>query len=616
MRTIISRVLLAAVVVVTLVAIVRFAGGTSHGGDAVHYDGLDPHDLEHTAVEVTGAGARVAIEVVGSFEGTGPEADSALAALGWLVRRDDGRVVWRPRPRGRAARGTVYTVRDTLALEPGLYDAYFAAYGDPLVRSAAPASNGLGDRLRAALSRGGQAWIGEADRWRFVVRGVTDADRRAVRRLRGDRADPADASPPDALWSSGAVGNRRAATAMLRVATPSRIRVRTTTEITDGVVADSATVIDLATGAVVWSVDPGRTVWAGGSVKNRAADETVTLAPGLYRVRYRADRSHGYSGWSANPPFAPWLWGLRVDLLDGEAALLDPAAPDLPRIVGAECVGTDESRDEVFDLTAPLTVLVVAAGEIESDEHRWDYATLERSAGGRPETVWEMTRSASEPAGGTDRNRRETAVLSLEPGRYTLHYETDGSHDCVDGFGSSEPDDPLWGAILYAVSPGFDPASVQVAAPDAGKPSRALTERDEFDTERDSEGDDPNQNVLVRLDRLGPNVDESASFTLGDAAVVRIIALGELLPSESLDWGWIVDDDGDTVWEMTRSNTEPGGGASKNRRADERLALAPGTYSVHFRTNGRHDRTRFDGIPPRGRDDWGIRVQRVPADDE
>ena len=90
MRTIISRILLLAVVGVALVAIVRFAGGASHHGDAVHFEGLDPQRLEHTALEVSGPGARVAVEVVGSFEGATPEADSTLAALGWIVRRDDG----------------------------------------------------------------------------------------------------------------------------------------------------------------------------------------------------------------------------------------------------------------------------------------------------------------------------------------------------------------------------------------------------------------------------------------------------------------------------------------------------------------------------------------------
>lgn len=614
MRTIVSRILLAALVVVTLVAIVRLSGGASHGGDAVHFDGLDPQDLEHSTVEVTGPGARVAVEVVGSFEGAGPDADSALAALGWLVRRDDGAVVWRPHPGSRPERGTVYTVRDTLVLAPGLYDAYFAAYGDPLIRSAAPASDGLGDRLRAALSRGGQAWVGEADRWRFVVRGVTEADRRAVRRVRGDRDNVADARHAGALWESGPVRNRATATALLRVTTPARVRVRSTTEIAGGVVADSATVVDLATGQTAWSVDAGRTVWAGGSVKNRAADETVTLAPGLYRVQFRADRSHAYGGWSANPPFAPWAWGLRLDLLDGEASLIDMDAPDLPRLVGVDCAGTDQSLDATFDLTAPLTVLVVAAGEIESDDSRWDYATLERSAGGTTTTIWEMTRAASEPAGGANRNRRETAVRALAPGRYTLHVQTDGSHDCVDGFGGSEPDRPLWGAVLYAASPDYDPATVRLLTPDAKAP-RSLREREEPADSSDADAD-PNRDMLVRMDRLGPDLDESATFTLDRAAVVRIVALGELLPSGPLDWGWIVDDDGDTVWEMTRGNTEPAGGASKNRRADERLALDAGTYAVHFRTNGRHDRTGFDGSPPSGRNDWGIRVERVPAGDD
>ncbi|HEX8385931.1 MAG TPA: hypothetical protein VF576_07090, partial [Rubricoccaceae bacterium] len=93
--------------------------------------------------------------------------------------------------------------------------------------------------------------------------------------------------------------------------------------------------------------------------------------------------------------------------------------------------------------------------------------------------------------------------------------------------------------------------------------------------------------------------------------------LGELLPGERLDYGWIEDASGDRVWEMTRANTEPAGGAAKNRRFDGVLRLDEGTYTAHYVTNGRHAFGAFEGGAPPDPDGWGLRVERLtdPEDD-
>ena len=70
---------------------------------------------------------------------------------------------------------------------------------------------------------------------------------------------------------------------------------------------------------------------------------------------------------------------------------------------------------------------------------------------GSNETVWQMTRSNTKPAGGDDRNRIFDGVITLEPGTYTAHFRTDFSHSFGD-FDHEEPHDPAsWGIIVERV---------------------------------------------------------------------------------------------------------------------------------------------------------------------
>lgn len=631
MRTFLSRFLLIGLAVAVVYAVVRLAGGGSHPADVVHLDGLDARSLRREPFTVGPAGARVAVTVVGSFEGVpGAAVDSGavppLAAYGWLVRRadDDGpaALVWRPRPRRRATRGSVFAVRDTLALAAGTYDAYFAAYGDPLVRSAAPPSDGWGDRLRAALSRGGRAWLGESDRWRLVVSGVAPADRAALARLDDDPDDDAFSST---VWTTGPVGSREHREALLVVSRRASIRVRATTEVSGRAVTDSAYVERLLDDGApprrLWIARADAGTWAGGSLKNRAYDTTLVLAPGLYRARFATDRSHAAGDWTANPPFDPTAWGLRVDAPRGSGVTIyDPLDPDSqPEIARVTCAGPSRDDRVGFTLTVPAQVVVTSTAEM-SESSAWDYGSIERVAqprtNGRPdapselrfEPVWTMAYARTTHAGAADRNRRETATLRLDPGRYALRFRTDGSHDCTDGYSGSPPDDPFWGIVLRAASPVLDSAAVQdvgplVDAPVPAAPRRPIESLEELDP---AWGSAP---VLIRMTGLGANNRLRGSFTLDEPGRVRVVALGELLPSARLDWGWIADADGETVWEMTRANTRPAGGAPKNRRFDGVLPLPAGTYTVHFQTDGRHDASGFDGPEPRRASDWGIRVE-------
>ena len=590
MRSVLSRILLIGLVVTLIVFVARTVG--DHSG-LVSLEDIGPDELEHQAFRVT-TPVRLAIDASGSIESAGADT-TVLAALPWISRRSDGNVVWQM-PARRPERGTYVSLQDTISLDPGLYDAYLSTYGDPTVR-VVETGDSFGGRVRSVLSGEGRAWHGDARRWKLIV-SVLSGD--ATHNVRDREDEPEWTEDERALWRSGPVRSRDREEVMLRVSSPSELTVRAMGEIVDGVVRDSSFIVRLPEQDTVWVFTDGE--WAGGASMNRRTRATLTLEPGLYRAVYKADRSHAWNDWTATPPWAPWMWG--VDLYrQPEAGIelftdADPAG--LPVIAQFSCVGPDAELEDVFTLPAATTVIVKGVGEI-SDGSAYDWGELERPSG---ESLFKMTRETTEPAGGTDRNRKATEILSLDAGTYILRYVSDGSHHC-DSFSSDEPDDEsLWGIAVYALDPAYDVGAV------SHRRSGGLMDIEAIELPRTPR---PAGEILARLDRIGNGADVSARFRLTSPDTLRVVALGELLRSERLDYGWIENDAGETVWEMTRGSSEAGGGADKNRRVDTTLALEAGTYTVHFVTNGRHAFGAFDGTPPDNPESWGIRIERMPA---
>ena len=582
MRSIVSRLLLLGLVLTIGVVVVRAVDGS----DAlIDIQDEGPNELEHETFEVTRE-ARIAVDARGSIESTSSDT-TVLAVTAWIVRRSDGAVVWEM-PAQRPERGTFLAVRDTIALAPGLYEAYLASYGDPAVRVVERGTS-LGGRIRSALSGSGRAWHGDAGRWGLAL----DVLGGEARRVRG--SGPGDELAPDQLWTAWNVRSSTREHVWFRVGAPAEVRVRAVGEIAGGVVRDSAYVLRLPARDTVWVFREG--AWAGGAALNRRAEAALQLDAGLYEAVYVTDRSHAARDWTATPPYAPWRWGLELLRAPGSDVTrfdLD-GVPDLPAIAEFACAERDQTLEDTFTLARATDVVLYGVGEIGNDDYDW--GELVTASG---DVVWRMTDGNTTHAGGTSRNRRGSAVRSLAAGTYTLRYVTDEAHDCGD-WSSSAPDDAsFWGIGVYALDPAFDLATVTHA-------DRAVAEEPEGDVAAE---------VLARLDRLGNDVEVSARFRLNAPATLRVVALGELRRSERLDYGWIEDASGERVWEMTREDTEPAGGASKNRRANATLRVDGGEYTLHFVTNGRHAYGAFDGDPPDRPEDWGIRVERLaPSDD-
>ena len=581
----------------------------------------DVDELRQRAFEVTRA-EPISVAAVGSFGArTRDERGDQLAASGWIVRRSDGAVVWQMRPekarRPKGDGGTLAEVADRITLEPGLYDAYFSTYGfdeDDHFFNRAP-------------------WKTDQDDWRFRL---DDGGRRILqpaRSLDADTDGTGRADAPTVIYQTGPVPANTERSAYFRVERPVRVRLQSVGEVPreggDGYEQqDYAFFHNVYTGRSVWEMTRATTEPAGGNPRNRAADAVVQLQPGLYRAGYRTDGGHGPGDWWMAPPLDPLGWGLTLTYADPAQAASGPIAQvdvrHLPTIARLAPLGNDVRRALRFEVQDSLRVLALGVGELRSSR-RYDHAWLVREAAGAQAaaTVWQTTYAGSEPAGGERRNRRTESALTLAPGLYTLHVQTDDSHS-ADGWHDRPPHDAEhWGATLFAFDPGYaGPTATEI---EVERENEAVTWAVPVPSLPDAPAPPPAsalasvpevQALPVRLLATGSNERLAASFTLKDPARVQVVALGELSLSGRYDYGWIerVEDGqpGARVWEMTMENAAYAGGMRRNRMAEAELDLPAGRYVARYVTDHEHDPSGFaPDTAPRNPELYGITVERA-----
>jgi len=111
-------------------------------------------------------------------------------------------------------------------------------------------------------------------------------------------------------------------------------------------------------------------------------------------------------------------------------------------------MGNDEDASTTLRLTAATRLRVLAVGE-GRDGEMFDYGWIEDSDG---RTVWKMKYDATDPAGGSNKNRIFDGVIALPAGNYVLRYRSDGSHSYND-WNTDPPDDPeSWGISVFRMA--------------------------------------------------------------------------------------------------------------------------------------------------------------------
>jgi len=243
---------------------------------------------------------------------------------------------------------------------------------------------------------------------------------------------------------------------------------------------------------------------------------------------------------------------------------------------------------EDFKLNQPALFTIYAIGEYDlSNKKMGDGGYIQDIRTRRK--VWELTKTNSEPAGGADKNLKYYGQVSLPAGDYQLVYYTDDSHTYGD-WNAAPPYDPdFWGITL-------------IAGPEERKKIATL--------ERAQEP------VIVQFLRAKDNELLSSGFTLAKAMDLHIYSIGEYDHSSDgfVDYGFIENaSTGRRLWEMNNGNTEPAGGAGKNRMFDGVVHFPAGDYVVRYVTDGSHSYNDWNSAAPYDQEHWGIVVAGVPG---
>jgi hypothetical protein len=288
----------------------------------------------------------------------------------------------------------------------------------------------------------------------------------------------------------------------------------------------------------------------------------------------------------------PAEWGASVKLAAGTPA--DAIGPTPGATRPAAAVRLDRTGDNAYrayrraglDLAAPIVFRVLAVGEYSSRDRGFaDGAWIQERDGCR--RLWEMNLTNTVPAGGAEKNRAFDGEVELAAGRYLVCYASDDSH-AYEAWNSNPPYDPeAWGISL---TPRVPPAPGAVTVTP----------------------NPPDENVVVRIDRVGDGEFRSEGFRLrrGTGLCVRGFGEWDARNNRYLDFGWIEDAYTlEKVWSMDPELGSYAAGESRNRLVEDQVRLEPGAYRVCYVSDEAHSFAGWHDHPPFEPESWGITVR-------
>ncbi len=363
------------------------------------------------------------------------------------------------------------------------------------------------------------------------------------------------------------------------------LNIRGIGEQDDGEQFDFAWIVDTKTYEKVWPTDATRFKKAGGGQKNKLVSEKINLPKGEYTLYYISDDSHSFDKWNVLPPYDPQFWGISIwaDANDKNKVHLSEESNSF--VLQLNKARDNDYLSQAFRLKKDMKIRVYSIGERSGNYDMADYGWIMNTD--THEKVWEFKSRNSEYAGGGEKNRMVNEEIELEKGNYMAYYVTDGSHSYRDWNVAPPLIPDLYGLSILA---GDESEYFEL--------SDAHTISD--------------KNLLAEIVRVRDNSYERQSFTLSKESKVRVYAIGEGTNWEMDDTGWIKSrETGKVVWEMTYRNTEPAGGASKNKLFDGTIILPAGEYTVYFETDGSHSYRDWNASAPHDQEHYGISVYLV-----
>ncbi len=116
--------------------------------------------------------------------------------------------------------------------------------------------------------------------------------------------------------------------------------------------------------------------------------------------------------------------------------------------------------------------------------------------------------------------------------------------------------------------------------------------------------------AVINMSALWDEEYKRQGFILSQPTGLNLYAIGEAGYESDYDYGWIIDvKTREKVWKFTYDNSEPAGGAEKNRMFKGSVKLPAGTYAAIFVTDDSHSYRRWNSPPPYDPEFWGLIVR-------
>ncbi len=502
--------------------------------------------------------------------------DYRMAAKAWILRSRDRSLVWDMTSKNSRIRSRyIVESEEKIKLTPGCYELYYAV--SPRLDSGLRAGD-VGD-LIIGLLRGSDS----RDRIRNICKKwgvelfVKQGEVGSITSVKkGSYNRPVIRLSP--------MGDNECCSEGFSINQTARFRIYGIGEGSKRNMDDYAWLVDETRGKVVWKMDYQITKHGGGSKKNRKADKIITLNAGSFKVYYVTDESHSFEEWNEMPPYDPYFYGITLWLEDGDTTKISPYIDKLKErnLVDLTKIGRNRFEKVEFVLKRSLNLRILALGEY-SGRSFTDYGwMIDKNT---RKVVWRMTRSNTTHAGGARKNRMFYGTKQFNAGTYEVMYISDDSHS-FNKWNEPPPFDPYaWGVSVWVDEDSFNQDWI----------IRNVVYADTM--------------VLVNITEVENSEHRTASFTLNSKQKVRIYSVGEATGSDEMyDYGWIEDQHGNVVWKAEYRHTRPGGGSIKNVVIDTTINLKPGTYTVHYKTDGSHSFGHWNDDPPNDPEYWGIGV--------
>ena len=277
-------------------------------------------------------------------------------------------------------------------------------------------------------------------------------------------------------------------------------------------------------------------------------------------------------------------------------------------LVDLDDFGPREVKSQSFTLASAQDVQIEATGAESTGKTGWAASMGEKN--GKPvppwsgnawilelqsrKVVWNL-RDATTTQGA--RGLREFKGLAhLPAGSYTAYYASfpDGEYWSDDN--AKHKSDRKWHWF------GDDPVEkFRLVVRGKGQ----VLSQPEIDRVRASDA----ASTIVSLRGRFHEQFEETGFVLANPTEVQISATGEAREDGEFDFGWITNaDTRATVWRFGWRDSQPAGGAPKNRRVTKTLLLPAGRYAAFYATDDSHDPSEWNAQPPADPEAWGLTI--------